>query len=125
VQPPRQLRAGTPDWTGPPSSRSAQLYLEARAADLTVRSGDGSAVALDDLSRDREAEPDVFAPGFPWRIGEEAVEDAREVCSGMPGPESSIVIQIHGRFTDTVTCTVALSGTWRAHAGCAYVRQDI
>src|SRR5262249_38412292 len=59
---------------------------ETCTAIAAIRRNDRSAVAADDLPRDRQAQPDVIAAPLDGTIGEEAFEDTVEVGLRKDGP---------------------------------------
>ena len=98
-----------------------QPHDEARAAHLRLavrvgrcrggsRRSDASAMRLDDLARDRQAEARILAEALVRPVGVEALEDALQRVRRMPGPSSS-------------TVTISISRPQRGRQGDAHRRR--
>ena len=107
-------------WSASPSHRR-QAHHEARAENLrrlacrgrdagAVLGPDASAVRLDDLLGDRQAEPGVLPEALVRPVGVEALEDLSNASGRMPGPSSSTMISTSLRCRRQVTRTVPPGG---------------
>src|SRR5829696_9139740 len=71
------------------SRYARQPHFEAGSAAREVVRDDRAAVALDDLPRDRQPEPDVVPMRFVGAVGEEPREDAIQM--GLRNPRTAVV----------------------------------